>query len=281
MSSRPAVFIGSSSEGLAVAKTLQAEVDQFADATLWTQGIFRPSLYYLESLSKALETADFAVLVLTPDDITESRGTRSSSARDNVVFELGLFIGHLGRHRCVFVHDRSSLIKLPSDLLGIVGETFATRADGNLSAALGPICRSIELKVREFGVRAKLLKFTHQDLQTNTSLPDLSGDWAGYSPDGPEPDEQSSTLTIHQLGSFIQANIIYKTKDGERLLESEGRFSSGQLVLFFEDVKGRGYIVGTIVLHLASDLRSLKGQSLYYRHTKDAVISRERLYVRM
>lgn len=99
MSQRPAIFIGSSSEGLKIAKGIQAELSQVAEVTVWSQGVFQPTYGYLESLTKALEAADFAVLVLTPDDFTESRGDSAPSPRDNVVFELGLFLGRLGRER--------------------------------------------------------------------------------------------------------------------------------------------------------------------------------------
>lgn len=190
---------------------------------------FADSIFFLEALTKAIENIDFAILILTPDDVTESRGTEQSSPRDNVVFELGLFIGHLGRRRCVFVYDESSPIKLPSDLLGIAGAPFAKPRNGNMLAALAQVRYSLQQRVREIGPRPKLLKFAHHDL-TRSDLPPLIGEWAGYSPDGPTPDEQTSTLTLHQMGSFVRASVIYKKG---RVLEFEGRFASGQLVLFF------------------------------------------------
>ena len=97
MTTRPFVFVGSSSEGLSVAKALQSGLAEAADITLWAQGIFQPSYGYLESLVKALDQADFAILILTPDDTTASREQELNSPRDNVIFELGLFIGRLGR----------------------------------------------------------------------------------------------------------------------------------------------------------------------------------------
>lgn len=280
MESRPFVFVGSSTEGLPVAKALQAGLSDCADITLWTQGIFEPSYGYLESLIKALELADYAVLVLTPDDVTESRGNESISPRDNVVFELGLFIGRLGRQRCFFVYDKSAPPKLPTDLLGISGAVFGKRSDGNLTAALGPVCLSIETRVKELGVRTRMLKFTTEELQSHSGLPDLSGEWVGYSPDSPKPDAPNSTLSIEQRGAFIRATVVRAVRNGERVFDYEGRFTSGQLVFFFEDKMGRGYIVGTVLLHLSPDLRSLYGRATYFAHAEGAVISTTRLYKR-
>ena len=64
---------------------------------------------------------DFAVVVLTPDDIG---GTKSSSAdaqrartRQNVILELGFFVGKLGRKRVCALHKGP--LELPSDYLGV------------------------------------------------------------------------------------------------------------------------------------------------------------------
>jgi hypothetical protein len=281
MTTRPFVFVGSSSEGLTVAKALQSGLTEAADITLWTQGIFQPSYGYLESLVKALDQADFAILILTPDDTTASREQELNSPRDNVIFELGLFIGRLGRRRCFFVHEKAVDLKIPSDLLGISGATYRSRSDNNLQAALGPVCTSIETRMSEVGIRTRMLKFTPDELLASAAVPDISGDWAGFSPDGPSPEIQNSTLFIEQRGSFIRATVIRTVRERTRTFDYEGRFTAGQLVLFFEDKQGRGYIVGTTVLHLSPDLRTLSGLSTYFAHAEGTVTSRSRLYRRV
>lgn len=279
MSLRPAIFIGSSSEGLKIAKGIQAELSPVAEVTVWSQGVFQPTYGYLESLTKALEAADFAVLVLTPDDFTESRGDSAPSPRDNVVFELGLFLGRLGRERTFFVYDNSQPLKLPSDLLGIAAATFGPRNDGNIQAAVGPACNTISSRVLLLGPRTRLLKFSSSEMEPSPHIPSVKGTWAGYDPEGPDPAVQVSTLLIEQHGSFIRATIERKTTEGgERTFEYEGRFSAGQLVLFYEDSQGRGYIVGTMVLHLSADLRSLKGRTTYHSHDENRVVSFPREY---
>ncbi len=103
----PTVFIGSSSEAIAEATHLNRSLSR-RDLTcrLWTQGVFQLSQTTIEDLVRASHECDFAVLFLTPDDMTASRGRRKSAPRDNVVFELGLFMGAIGRDRTFIVRRR-------------------------------------------------------------------------------------------------------------------------------------------------------------------------------
>jgi hypothetical protein len=151
---RPALFVGSSSEGLRIAEAVQVALDEACEVELWTQGIFGLTHGTLESLVTALPHFDFAVLVLTADDLTVSRTTEKPTARDNVLFELGLFIGALGRDRTFMLYDRTNPPALPSDLAGITAATFAPQTSGNLEAALGAPCTKIRRTVERLGIRA-------------------------------------------------------------------------------------------------------------------------------
>jgi predicted nucleotide-binding protein len=65
----------------------------------------------------------FAVVLLTPDDEGNKRGHSSRPrARQNVVLELGYFIGRLGRDR-VWALKRGD-VEIPSDFDGVVYETY-------------------------------------------------------------------------------------------------------------------------------------------------------------
>ncbi len=150
---RPRVFIGSSTEGLKIAETIQLLLDRYCEATIWSQGVFGLSSGTLESLVLALDNFDFAILVLTPDDMINSRGQENQSPRDNVLFELGLFVGGLGRNRTYIVYQRDTSIKLPSDLAGITMATFQIHSDGNLQASLGASCTQIKNEIEKNGVR--------------------------------------------------------------------------------------------------------------------------------
>ncbi len=72
------------------------------------------------------------------------RNKAGQQPRDNVLFELGLYMGKLGRDRTFIVHERKAPIDLPSDLAGITPATFARRVDNNMHAALGPVCTQLK-----------------------------------------------------------------------------------------------------------------------------------------
>lgn len=146
--SRPSLFIGSSAEGLLVARALQAELDFDVEATIWSQGVFGLSDGTLESLAAKAPTFDFAVLVLTPDDLLTSREQTRNAPRDNVIFEAGLFMGALGRRRVFMVSCRDDELTLPSDFAGIAMARYNRRSDGNLQAAVGPVATNIRTAIR-------------------------------------------------------------------------------------------------------------------------------------
>jgi hypothetical protein len=151
--SRSSLFIGSSTEGLRIAKTLQLLLDQACEVTIWSQGVFGLSQGTLESLVYALDGFDFAALVLTADDLVTSRADSSSAPRDNVLFELGLFMGGLGRDRTFIVYDRTARLKLPSDLAGVSAATFEPHSSGNLQSALGAAATLVEEQITRLGLR--------------------------------------------------------------------------------------------------------------------------------
>jgi Predicted nucleotide-binding protein containing TIR-like domain len=152
---RPSVFVGSSKEGLKIAKALQILLDHACEVTIWSQGVFGLSQGSLESLVRALDEFDFAVLILTADDLVISREESSAAPRDNVLFELGLFMGGLGKDRTFIVYDRSKDLKLPSDLAGVSAATFEPHVNGNFEAALGAAATRVENQVTRLGLRVR------------------------------------------------------------------------------------------------------------------------------
>ncbi len=151
----PRIFVGSSREAIVVCRAIQGELDDDFDVTVWDQDIFRLSYGALDSLLDALDSSDAGVFVLRPDDLTESRGESSPTARDNVIFELGMFIGRLGRDRTFMLTSARSTVRLPSDLIGLTTARYdADRFDsGQRRAAVGPACTKIRDALRSIQLR--------------------------------------------------------------------------------------------------------------------------------
>jgi hypothetical protein len=150
---KPSLFVGSSSEGLDFARAVRAGLEGDAEVSLWNEGVFPLGQTFVEALLNALPRFDFAVLVLTPDDFLVSRTQETLAPRDNVLFELGLFMGRLGRSRTFVLHQADTGLKMPSDLAGLVTATYDwPRADRNHRAAVGVACDSIRQVIRDLGV---------------------------------------------------------------------------------------------------------------------------------
>ena len=143
------VFIGSSSEGKEIAEVLQVALEsQECLPTVWDQNVFKLGRSGLQSLMEATRQNSFAILVLTPDDTVEERGEIRSTPRDNVIFELGLFIGAFGPERTIAVQCISDKLKLPTDLLGITTALYNVPIDGNLKRAITPALTTIRPALR-------------------------------------------------------------------------------------------------------------------------------------
>lgn len=148
---KPKLFIGSSSEALEVANAIQENLNHDAEVTVWNQGIFKLSSISLIDLISVLSKSDFAIFVFNPDDIGIIRQQQHSIVRDNVIFELGLFIGKLGQNNVFYLVPENETIHLPTDLLGVKpGNYNSKRADKNLLAALGPFCNQVRSQLKEF-----------------------------------------------------------------------------------------------------------------------------------
>ncbi len=117
---KPSVFIASSEEGLKVAEAIQEQLRATADCQIWSQNAFRASGGTLDSLLNLVGEHDFGIFVFSPDDKVKIR-TKDDlvCARDNVVFEAGLFMGRYGRHNVFVVcPENVSHFRIPTDLLG-------------------------------------------------------------------------------------------------------------------------------------------------------------------
>lgn len=151
MTSPPRVFIGSSSEGLHIATALQTALGNEVECDMWSSG-FDLGTHYYESLIERTHQNDFAVFVFSADDLVASRDESSAAPRDNVVFELGLFSGVMGRRRVFVVEPKVTTVKIPSDLVGIETASYAPPEaapdDRRWESALAPAARTIRQAIK-------------------------------------------------------------------------------------------------------------------------------------
>jgi predicted nucleotide-binding protein len=152
----PKLFIISSTEALNVAEAIRSSLEHDVFSTVWNEGVFFAGGYSLESLEKAVSESDFAIAIAQPDDIVETRGSRQPTLRDNVLFELGLFMGKLGRHRALLIHPKVDGLKLPSDLQGLTLLRYELGNPAELPTRLKSACDEIRTIVKNLGVRTLL-----------------------------------------------------------------------------------------------------------------------------
>lgn len=131
------VFIGSSKERLDFAnelKSLFEENDEFY-CTIWNQ-CFEFNKDTLTILNTVSYQYDFAILLATNDDLGVSRNQIKNLARDNVIFEYGLFLGAMSKNRAFLVCENS--VDLPSDLDGYNLAKFSQNQLADLTQKLIP-----------------------------------------------------------------------------------------------------------------------------------------------
>lgn len=145
------VFIGSSRERLEIATGLRdGLVTRGVDVQIWSSGVFGASDTSIESLEEAVRLSDFGVLLMAPDDEVTSRGETFFAPRDNVVFELGLFMGALGRAR-TFALNPPGKTKIPSDLFGVTPLRYDDGSKEKLAESLASACNELLLKIAKLG----------------------------------------------------------------------------------------------------------------------------------
>src|SRR2546421_6490132 len=170
---------------LALSGLLRDRMGTLLDARLWWKTI-EPGNNTLPALIDQCKEADFAVVLLTPDDILMIQDERYRTPRDNCVFEAGLFTGALGANpkRC-FLLISSDETKLPSDLNGVVHKKFIINEEvsenlrkaaeanaeqvtlpGDVRASLDSVAEAIVIQVQKYDAFMKL--------EDDVALPSLS-----------------------------------------------------------------------------------------------------------
>lgn len=180
---RPEVFVASSVGGLEAAYAIQQLLESSnLDVTVWSQGVFGSSDYALANLSEIANRTDFAVFVFTYEDAKQLRNSRVHTVRDNIILELGIFLGLLGATRTfVIAPHADKALRLPSDLSGFAFLSFNAHRT-NLDVALSPAVQKIVAVAAELGPRPRA-HTAESTIVENERLP-IVGSAASFLSDG-------------------------------------------------------------------------------------------------
>lgn len=148
MNEKPTIFIASSTEAIPLAEAVHLKLEDELKVRLWTNAFDLSSITITTLIGKTKE-ADYAVFVFHPDDKVFIRDNEFSSVRDNVVLELGMFIGALGLEKCFVLVPKSTADKfrLPSDLGGVTVSSYDDKEPDVIDAVTGS-CARIKQTVR-------------------------------------------------------------------------------------------------------------------------------------
>lgn len=150
MKKLPKIFIGSTSEKIELAKALKLQLgDRDLQAKLWSQGTtFTYNKATLDGLIDIAKDSDFACFFIDAEDIAIVRGETKNIPRDNVIFEIGLFMGELGRDRVFIIMNRNVKIDKPSDFDGLNFMKY-TLANNNIRDSIDNVAIEIIDKIKQ------------------------------------------------------------------------------------------------------------------------------------
>lgn len=194
MSDKPTLFIASSSEAISVAEAVHIKLEQEMRVRLWENAFDLSSITITTLISKTKE-ADYAVFVFHPDDKTLIREKEYSTVRDNVVLELGMFIGALGLEKCFILVPKSAetTFRLPTDLAGVTA-TFYDDLELELTDAVTGSCAKIKQSVRKLEAAKTRTETTSEVEVLRQQINDMQSQIWSMNHDIQRANEQSQSL---------------------------------------------------------------------------------------
>ncbi|USB33973.1 nucleotide-binding protein [Paenibacillus sp. YPG26] len=273
--SRPSVFIGSSKEAIPIVNAVQEELEHYALVTPWHRGVFQPGRYTMEDLEAQLHESDFAVFIFHPDDVTTIRGKLYYTARDNTIFEMGLFWSRLGRERVFFLlpanipvqeADEDKQIdgfRTPSDLLGMTTLTYQFNPK-NWNSSVGVACGKMGARFTELGPKntdpAELLQ---QSVEERERLLRIIGFFEELNHKATMETELYNRICRALRLSFIAApytvsgSALFKAED--RVIRQVGSDGIGELGREYslevnQDKKAAHEIIHVVDVHLSGNV---------------------------
>ena len=145
----PKLFISALPESVSIARHLQNRLahDDII-VTIFSDTIFEPSDNAFNSFLDEAGQSDFCAFVFSSDAPVFNRKGLQSVVRDNIVFEIGLFIGVVGRNRTFLIKPSQLDIKIPTRLFSL--KVFEYQADPGKSLESVLISPSNQLRDQIF-----------------------------------------------------------------------------------------------------------------------------------
>lgn len=174
----------------------------------------------IEKLEANAGEVGFAVILLTPDDVGASKKNKTKlnkRARQNVILELGYFIGKLGRDKVAAVYVKD--VELPSDFDGMLYVPYDRRSDWR---------SKLTKEIKEAGIEVKETKFRVNEARANkdalTGLLDRRFFDETLSEEINRANSANGTfsLIVLDLDKFKSINDFYGHVEGDRLLVRVG-----------------------------------------------------------
>ncbi|MDI1255391.1 MAG: nucleotide-binding protein [Flavobacterium sp.] len=139
---KPKIFIGSSKAGLPTAQKVSDNLSSIGDCYIWEDpNIWETNKSTFDNLLRMASYFDFGVFVATADDLTMTNDKIVIEPRDNVILEMALFLGAMGKHKSFLLVE--SGIKLPTDFSGIYMPRFDPADDSTIKSATDAYARTI------------------------------------------------------------------------------------------------------------------------------------------
>jgi len=131
---KPKIFIGSSKTAYSTAEKVRDNFLSSVECYLWKDpGIWEINRSTFDNLLRMVSFFDFGVFIATADDLTLTNDKIVIEPRDNVILEMSLFLGAMGRDKAFLLVEEG--IKLPSDFNGIYMPRFERANDKSIKDA--------------------------------------------------------------------------------------------------------------------------------------------------
>lgn len=140
---KPKIFIGSSTAGAPIAEKVKANLSAIGDCFIWNEpNVWEPNRSTFENLLRMVSYFDFGIFIATADDLTLTNDKIVIEPRDNVILEMALFCGAMGRDKSFLLVEDG--IKLPTDFIGIYMPHFKKLDDNSIKNACDEYASKID-----------------------------------------------------------------------------------------------------------------------------------------